>query len=110
MQLAKPEKTVIYRFKSIPRAEKSVAIDFKNYRFSASLEQTRMGPGGRLCHFHNAPQDGDSARVAEAAHSHRHLATNAGPCNPQPPLFAISNPGTEKDDPGWSTSETSSTH
>ncbi len=31
-----------------------------------------MGPGGHLCLFDNAPQDGDSAGAAEAAHSCHH--------------------------------------
>ncbi len=54
----------------------------------------------------NAPQDGDSAGAAGAAHSRRHPATNGGPRHP--PVFAVSNPATEaEDDPGRSTSETS---
>ncbi len=58
-----------------------------------------MEPGGRFCRSDNAPQDGDSAGVA--------IAANAGPRHA--PIFAISNTATEaKDDPGRSTSETSS--
>ncbi len=30
---------IFYRFKSISQAEKSIEIDFKNYRFSASLHK-----------------------------------------------------------------------
>ncbi len=65
----------------------------------------RMGPGGCFCRSDNAPQDGDSAGAAGAAHS-RHSAPNAGPCHP--PIFAVSNPATKaEDDPGQSTSKTS---
>ncbi len=67
-----------------------------------------MGPGGRFCHSDNAPQDGDNAGVAGAAHSRRHPAPNARPRHP-PPIFAVSNPAMEaEDDLGRSTSETSS--
>ncbi len=68
----------------------------------------RMGPGGRFCRSDNAPQDGDSVGAAGAAHSHRHQAPNAGPCNPPPPIFDVSNPAMEtEDDPGQFTSATS---
>ncbi len=54
----------------------------------------------------NTSQDGDSAGVAEAAHSRRHPAPNAGPRHP--PMFAVNNPAMEaEDNPGWSTLETS---
>ncbi len=70
----------------------------------------QMGLDGHFCHSDNAPQDGDSLGAAEAAHSRRHPAPNTGPCHSPPPVFAVSNPATEaeEDDPGWSTSETSS--
>ncbi len=41
-----------------------------------------MGPGGRLCCFDNAPQDGDSVGAAEAANSRHHPVLNAGPRHP----------------------------
>ncbi len=41
-----------------------------------------MGVGGRLCCFDNAPQDGDSKGMAEAANSRRHPPLNAGPHHP----------------------------
>ncbi len=68
-----------------------------------------MGLGGRLYHFDNAPQDEESAEVAEAAQSRHHPATNAGP-NYLPSMFAIRNPAMEEDDSGWSTSKTSNSH
>ncbi len=63
--------------------------------------------GGRFRRSDNVPQDGDSATVAEAAHSRRQRTPNARLHHP--PVFAISNPATEaeEDDPGWSTLETS---
>ncbi len=67
-----------------------------------------MGPGGHLCRFDNAPQDGDSAGTAEAAHCHRLAAPNTGPRYPPSLLFAISNPAMEEVDPGRSISETAS--
>ncbi len=42
----------------------------------------RMGPGGCLCHFDNAPQDRDSAGAAKAAFSYRHPALNATSLSP----------------------------
>ncbi len=53
-------------------------------------KRRRMGPGGRFCRSNNAPQDGDSAGVAGAAHSRRHPAPNAGPG--QPPHFCRQQP------------------
>ncbi len=41
--------------------------------------------GGCFCYFNNVPQDGNSAGVAEAAHSH-HPAPNVGPFPPCLPL------------------------
>ncbi len=59
-----------------------------------------MEPGGRLCHFDNAPQEGDNVGdvgVAEATHSRRHPAPDAGPCHPPTlPVFAVSNPAMEE--------------
>ncbi len=69
----------------------------------------RMGPGDRFCRSDNAPQDGDSAEVAERPI----VATTQYPMPdltfPPPPVFAISNPAmeAEEDDPDWSTLETS---
>ncbi len=56
-----------------------------------------MGPGGRLCRFDNAPQDGDSAGVAEVANSRRHQLPTLDLVIPP---FAISYPAMEEDDPG----------
>ncbi len=68
-------------------------------------KRRRMGPSGRFCRFNNVPREGDSA--AEAAHSCRHPAPNAGPHHSPLPVFAVNNPATEeKDNPGWSHSET----
>ncbi len=67
-----------------------------------------MGPGGRLCRFDNAQQDADCVRAADAANSRRHPAPNARPRHT--PMFAISNPAMEENDPGWSTSETNDIH
>ncbi len=50
-------------------------------------KRRRMGLGGRFCRSDNAPQDGDNAGVAGAAHSRRHPALNAGPRHP--PVFAV---------------------
>ncbi len=74
------------------------------------LKSAEGGPGGCFCRSDSAPQDGDSAGAAATAHSRRHPAPNAGPRHPLPPLVvAVSNPATEaEDNPGWSTSETSS--
>ncbi len=41
-----------------------------------------MGPGGRLCPFDNAPQNGIGVGVTEAADSRRHPAPNARPYYP----------------------------
>ncbi len=42
------------------------------------------GPGGRLCRFHNVPQDGISAEMAEVANCRLQPAPNAGLCHPPP--------------------------
>ncbi len=64
-----------------------------------------MGPGGRLCGFGDASQDGDRAGVAEVAHSCRHEVLNAGPHHRPQNVFAVSNPAMEEEEngSGWST-------
>ncbi len=47
----------------------------------------RMGAGGRFRRSDNAPQDVDSAGAAEAVHSRRHPAPNAGPRHSPPPFL-----------------------
>ncbi len=63
-----------------------------------------MGPGGCLCLFDNSPQMELAQRrqmglIAGATqHPMLHIII------PRNPVFAVSNPTMEKDDPGWSTS------
>ncbi len=53
-------------------------------------KRRQMGPGGCLSHFDNAPQDGDSAGVAEriaGATQHPMPDLTTSP----PPMFTVSN-------------------
>ncbi len=61
------------------RGEQPLTPDSGQFGPDYAQKRRQMGPSGCFCRFDNAPQDGDSAGVAEVAHSRHHPAPNARP-------------------------------
>ncbi len=87
---ANPNFLTHFTAKSGPSIFEWLTLSMWQFGHDYAEKRRRMGPGGRFCCSDNAPQDGDSAGVAGAAHSRCHPAPNVE--RRHPPRFCHQQP------------------